>query len=253
MHCVSCQAQLAAGSKHCYFCGTTQPAPAVSGPSMNQNAWLSTNPGNEGWRIWASVFLGGLYAPIASSYLLARERAGIAGKALPAPPSNRGLVVLALFFGLPLLSVYVLMMGDRIASIGYTNAHGDSYAWRSAAKVVTVNILFAWFYLFSAVLARRTERRFALLLYEVTGGSIAAVSAFQRGAIPRWTASVLAAGPMLIICRIGATMNWAEWKPSMEGMGWLFILAVMAATWATSWLHINTIRRFREAALASAP
>lgn len=253
MHCVSCQAQLAAGSNHCYFCGTVQPAPAVSGPSTNQNAWFSTNPANEGWRIWASFFLGGLYAPIASSYLLERERAGIAGTTLPAPPSNRGLVVLALFIGLPFLSVIVLMLNDRIDSVGYSSALGDSYAWKSAVEVVRLNLFIAWFYVFSAVLSRRIHRRYAVLLYEVTGGSATAVAAFRRGQFTRWFAALLSAGPMLIVCWIAATMRWSGWDPKLDLLGSLFLLSVAVATWASSWLHINPIRRFRAAALGAPP
>ena len=253
MHCVSCQAQLAAGSNHCYFCGTVQPPAQLSGTSTGNNPWFSTNPANEGWRIWASFFLGGLYAPIASSYLLARERAGIAGKTLPAPPSNRGLVVLGLFIGLPMMVILLSLLPSSISSVDRLPGQDNSYARNAASKAMLVNIFIGWFYLFSLLLARRVERNFSLLLYEVTSGSAAAITAFRGQPIARWTAYVVAAAPIFLICVMAFVMRWLTWADSMKTLCGFYLIAVFAATWATSWLHISTIHRFRQAALANLP
>ncbi len=254
MHCVSCQAQLAAGSNHCYFCGTVQPTAQVSGTGAGaNNMWFTTNSANEGWRIWASFFLGGLYAPIASSYLLARERAGIAGKTLPPPPSNRGLVVLSLFIGLPALFIISLSFVDRLSSVPTFDDVFRSNRIAGAHHSAILNMLVAWFYFFSLMMARRVERNFALLLYETTAGSAAAVASFRRPLFMRGAASVIACGPIALMAYVGFTMRWFEWHDSLAGLGGLYILALVAATWATSWLHISPMRRFREAALASSP
>ena len=253
MHCVSCQAQLAAGSSHCYFCGTVQPPAQLSGTSTGSNPWFAANPANEGWRIWASLFLGGLYAPIASSFLLARERAGIAGKALPPPPSNRGLVVLGLFIGLPMLLVLVMQLPDSAHSAGRATDVGASYALPGTRRMANANLFIAWFYVVSLLLARRVERNFSLLLYEVTAGSRSAVSAFRGNPIGRWLASAVAVAPMILVCSIAFILRWHTWHDSVEVLSSLYILAVFFATCATSWLHISPIHRFRTAALANGP
>ncbi|MFT6398574.1 MAG: hypothetical protein ACJAYU_003333 [Bradymonadia bacterium] len=215
--------------------------------------WFATNPANEGWRIWASFFLGGLYAPIASSYLLSRERAGIAGKTLPPPPSNRGLVVLSLFVGLPALSLISLMYMDRLSDVANSLPAFRGYKIGEAHHFAVLNMFVSWFYFFSLMMARRVERNFALLLYETTAGSAAAVAAFRKSSFSRLIASVVACTPLVIMAGMGFTMRWFNWHESLAGMGAFYIVALISATWATSWLHISPIHRFRAAALASSP
>jgi hypothetical protein len=252
MHCVSCHAQLAAGSNHCYFCGTVQPATQVVGTAAGNNAWFSTNSSYEGWRIWTSFLLAGLYAPIASSYLLARERAGIAGKALPSPPSNRGLVWLGLFIGLPTIWVLVLALAP---SVKHVIRFPDvlSHSRSHAARMVIGNIFIAWFYVFSLLTARRVERHLSLLLYDVTAGSATAVAAFRANRVAQWIAGALAIAPMVVICKIAFITRWASWDDSLAPLTTLYVFAITAASWATSWLHVNPVLRFRVAAVANAP
>lgn len=250
MHCVSCQAQLAAGSNHCYFCGTVQPSAQVSGTGAGAaNHWFTTNPANEGWRIWASFFMGGLYAPIASSYLLARERAGIAGKTLPAPPSNRGPVVLSLFVGLPALFIITIGFAIQLTPETGRGVGGTDEALRLAS----LNLFISWFYAFSLMMARRVERNFALLLYETTSGSSAAVATFRKRSVGRVVASVAACLPLAMTAYIGFTLRWFDWHSTLGGMKWFYLIALFAAAGATSWLHVSPIHRFREAALAGSP
>lgn len=260
MHCVSCQAQLAPGSPSCYFCGAPQPAssgPAFAGGGTVQHAqWLTQAPSQEGWRIWASFFLGGLYAPIASDYLLKREQwnaAGGSGGSPPAPPSNRGVAVLGLFIGLPLLTILLFGYVNQADRVAWYGPGGESWNVSNAHRFAWLNIPIAWFYFFSVVLARRVNREFAILLHEVTGGSRAAAREFAPGRIGRAVAHVVGVLPLLILGASIVLMLTRTWVHELEGWAVLYMFAVAAATWATSWLHITPLRRFRRAVMAGMP
>lgn len=259
MHCVSCQAQLAPGSASCYFCGASQPAAAGGGYPGSGGVgaqWLTQAPAQEGWRIWASFFLGGLYAPIASNYLLEREKwnaSGGTGGQPPSPPSNRGLAVLGLFVGLPALSILVFGFATTAGDVNWYGPDSSSWGVRSAHRFAFFNIPVAWFYLLSLVLARRVDREFTVLLHQVTGGSRAAAREYAPGRIARAFAHVLSVIPLLLLGACVTLMITRTWVAEMDAMAAFYVLAVAIATWATSWLHVTPLRRFRRAVMAGMP
>ena len=268
MNCASCQAQLAPGSTHCYACGSRQPSPqprARTGASGGRGSsavgsqawqnWSANAPAaSESWRVWASFFLGGLYGPVASLYLAHREEwaAGLRSGALPpATPSQRGFIVLGLFVGLPVFFVSIL---GFVINASEVRRHWDYYdngidAWIGVSDAwwfAWVNLLIAGFYLVSVVLARMIDRRFAILLSELTGGDPQAMLSYRRGRFGRIVAAVLGVVPFALVAWMAVRMRIETWAPSLDGQAVFYLFAVTVAAWATSWLHVSPVSRFRD-------
>jgi len=261
MNCIQCNAHIAPGSAHCYFCGTLQsPAPAVgvSGTSSIGQpvaaALTSTTP--ESWRLWFSFFLGGLYAPVASQYLLAREEwaSGLGmGSLPPAMPSQRGWVVLSLFAGLPAYLVAVLGLLVNATQVrrswhayhsGYTGATGW-YGIDHVSSFALMNLFVGFFFLFSWLHARYVERRFELLLAEVSGGDPQRLLAFRRGAVGRQLGAWLCAVPLALLIGVGLIVASVGWFESLDALFFVYALFVGVAAWTSSWLNISPALRFR--------
>ena len=266
MNCVSCQARLAPRSTHCYFCGATQPAGARApvgggtpsgtspyGPGSYAQWMSSSEPNSEGWRLWASFFLGGLYGPIASRYLYQREEWNAGrrpGKAAPTAPSNRGLVVLGMFVGLPMLFILVLGFVISANEVSWYGAGNTSWNLDEAHGFAFANLFVAGFYLLSLTAARQMDRRFQLLLYELTGGDRQTLDTYRRGRGATFAAAVMAAAPFGLLTWMSIVMRQEMWSPDLDTLAVLYMFLIMAATWATSWLNVTPVSRFRRAMLA---
>lgn len=203
--------------------------------------------------MWASFFLGGLYGPVASLYLAHREEwaAGLRSGALPpATPSQRGLIVLGLFVGLPVFFVSIL---GFVINASEVRRHWDYYdsgvdAWIGVSDAwwfAWVNLWIAGFYLVSVVMARMVDQRFGVLLAELTGGDPQAMLAFRRGRVGRVIAGLLGAAPFALIVWMAVRMRIETWSPSLEGWAVIYLFVTTLAAWATSWLHVTSVARFR--------
>ncbi len=262
MNCISCQAALAPRSSHCYFCGTAQPQAQAggaawqgsSGGSTTYAQWIASSaPNGESWRAWASFFLGGLYGPIASRFLYEREEwsAGVRqANHPPVAPSTRGLVVLGMFFGLPMLAILVLGYTISANDVSWNPTTGARYGVSEAHTFAYLNVFVAMFYAGSLLAARHVDRRFQVLLYELTGGEKTALGAFRAGKVRRTIASVVALCPLALLLSANVTMLRSGWSYTIPASAVYYLFAVTAATWATSWLHVNGLARFRRAMLA---
>lgn len=227
----------------------------MAGVSPHHAQWLTQAPTQEGWRVWASFFLGGLYGPIASNYVLRREQWNAAGGtagAPPAPPSNQGLAVLGLFVGLPTLSILVLGMGAA-SDVDWSGSGPPSWGVRNAHRWAFFNLPVAWFYVLSVVLARRIEREFAILLHQITAGSRAAARDYARGGLSRALATGVSFAPFVILVSAVVLMRLHTWSDAIVGLSAFYVLSTFVAAWASSWLHIAPLRRFRRAVLAGMP
>lgn len=263
MNCVSCQAALAPRSTHCFFCGAAQPSAGPGGAAPGWQAgqgpttyaqWVASSaPNGEGWRLWASFFLGGLYGPIASRYLYDREEwnAGVRqSNAPPVAPSTRGLVVLGMFFGLPLLCILVLGFAISAGKVIWYVQEGVGYGLSEAHAFAYLNLFVALFYAGSALAAFHVERRFLILLYELTAGDKATIAVFRAGGVKRIVATFLATVPLLLVLYADGVMLAADWSYSVQDVSLAYLLAVAIATWSTSWLHVHPLARFRRAMLS---
>lgn len=266
MNCISCQAALAPRSTHCYFCGAGQPQAqsgqaggaawqgAAASSSTTYAQWIASSaPNGESWRAWASFFLGGLYGPIASRFLYEREEwsAGVRQASHPpVAPSTRGLVVLGMFFGLPLLAILVLGFTISANDVSWNPTTGTQYGVAEAHTFAYLNLFVAMFYVGSLLAARHIDRRFLVLLYELTGGDKTTLGAFRSGRIRRAVASLIALSPLVLLLWSNMLMVRDGWSYGISSTAVYYLLAVTAATWATSWLHVNGLARFRRAMLA---
>lgn len=271
MNCTSCNAQLAPGSSHCFFCGTAQSQrarpsatryPAGGSPGSGASTygqWVNASaPASEAWRVWASFFLGGLYGPIASTYLFKREEwsAGFRKGALPpAAPSQRGLVVLSLFVGLPMLFIavlgFVINATEVRRSYDYYETGVDVwYGLSQAHSFGWINLLVAGFFVLSVVVSRLVDRRFEVLLSELTAGDPQAIYGFRKGRAGRVIASLLGVLPLLLLVSMDLQMVLAGWNRSLDGFAALYMLSITLAAWATSWLNISPVTRFRQVLLS---
>lgn len=265
MNCISCQAALAPRSTHCYFCGAGQPQAASTGAwgaaassaasaSTTYTQWIASSaPNGESWRAWASFFLGGLYGPVASRFLYQREEwsAGVRqANAPPAAPSTRGLIVLGLFFGLPVLCILVLGFTISAVDVGWRPNEGIAYGLGEARTFAYLNVFVALFYVASWLAARHVDRQFLVLLVELTGGDRSAITAYREGRIRRAVAAVLAIAPLALVVGTNVRLLLVPWFDHAGLMAMYFLAAVMVAAWATSWLHTSSLARFRRAMLA---
>lgn len=217
---------------------------------------LAQGTANEGWRTWASFFMGGLYAPVASSYLFSREEwnAGASKRATPiAPPSTRGVVVLGLFCGVPVMALVGLFMVNAMSSVWVDPSSGVPRMVRGAQSAAFLNLFVAWFYVLSVLLARQMDRRFSLLLFEVTGGSRAAMRRMRRGRVGRGVAMAVSCLPFVIVAVCVMTMRTAGWSPLLDSMGGFYALTSFAAAFLTSVLHMGTYNRFQAALRSVTP
>lgn len=259
MHCSSCQAQLASGATSCYFCGASQPSVSPGTPSslLAQTGVSVGASANDGWRIWVSVILAGIYAPFASSFLLARERWSVAGPgagAPPASPSSRGLVVLAMLFAVPLVPILSFGLVDAAtAGPEHGAAWEDPGAQRRAFTYVLWTLPVGWFYLLSLVRARAVERELTIHLHDVTAGSPAAARVFGAQRFGRALATALSTVPFALSLALLLVLAISGWSMAMDGLVMAYFVAIGAAIWATSWLHIGPFQRYRNALSAGAP
>ena len=261
MNCVSCQAALAPRSSHCFFCGAAQPVqpsnasnlPRAGGPAGYAQWVASSAPHPERWRIWASFFLAGLYAPIASRFLYRREEwnAGVGqSSAAPVAPSSRGLVVIGLFFGLPVVCILVLGFMIAASKAGWYPNEQVARGLGEAHAFGYLNLFVACFYAGSALAALHVERRFVILLYELTAGDQVTLRAFRKGRVRRWLARAVACLPLTLIVYANVVMVTQDWNERVDPVSGFYLFAVLLATWCTSWLHVHPLGRFRRAMVA---
>jgi hypothetical protein len=224
---------------------------SAASPSYTQ--WIaSTAPNGESWRLWASFFLGGLYGPVAGRYLYNREEwnAGVSSAtSVPVAPSARGLVVLAMFFGLPTLSM--LVIGLSMSAAGLHGFYGPSAQEAESLRMLGyLNLFVSAFYTSSVLVARDVERRFRLLLYELTSGDRGVMRLFERGRLSRTIAMAFGLLPLLVVIYGNSVMLFG-WHSSVATILGLYFLVTAVATFATSWLNVSQLARFRRAMLSA--
>lgn len=256
MNCTACNAQLAPGSTTCYFCGARQ-AQAVrtshARPAHGASWRGPGGPPHEGWRTWTSFFLAGLYAPIASAYLVRREEhlAGLRrGQLPPTSPSQVGRVVLWLFAGVPALVVMVLAFSAHVSSVRRASRFYESGedAWvglGTASHILLVNLSVGLFFAVSVCVARWARRRFELLIEEITQGDPHVVSLYREGRAGRVVAAATGFAPLAFLGVYVVTLAAGSWHPALSELGLAWVPLVGAAAWATSWLNIQAATRYR--------
>lgn len=267
MNCASCNARIPPSSSHCYLCGAAQPGRRGAGaaspggglsrhggaPSSSYARWLASSyPRSEGWRIWTSFFLGGLYAPLASAYLVEREEwtAGLRRGALPpAPPSQRGAVVLGLSLALP--TFLILVLGAVVSAFDVRLISGEGEAvWtnlRAAYTFTWLNLAVVGFYLLSLVQARTVASRFRELLRELTHGDARAMDVFDAEPWGARLAMLVSLLPALVLGVSAFRMLRVGWDDAQPAFALLYLVVLCGAAWSTSWLNLRPAMRFRAA------
>lgn len=168
----------------------------------------------------------------------------------PAAPSTRGLIVLGLFFGLPVLCILALGFAVSANGVTWYPSEGVQSGLSEARTFAYLNVYVALFYVGSWLAARHVDRQFLVLLVELTGGDRSAVRAYREGRIRRGFVSLLALLPLGVLVYTAVRLVALTWFDAAGACASYFLLAVMAAAWGTSWLHMSTLARFRRAMLA---
>lgn len=265
MNCRSCNAQLAAGSTACFFCGAVQQQQSsvgsVGGRGAPQAPWSWSSPpmtqDSETWRIWVSWVLFGTYGPLAGLYLLQREEwnAGLRA-APPIAPSQRGLYVFALIVFMPV--VVVLFFGFLIEVGGvswYTSAYDASASdaapggWWSGlqgAYAMGVMNLSMVSYLAGLVLTGDfLNRRFESLLLETSGGDPLSLLRYRKLRAVRVAAQVATLLPALLLLTVLTSAVLVGWSHVLTLLCWLAALSILVSAWTGSWLNIAPFMRYR--------
>ena len=267
MNCRTCNAQLAAGSTACFFCGAAQQQSSTVSVGVRgaaQPPWSWTGPPSvtqdaETWRIWVSWVLFGTYGPLAGLYLLQREEwnAGLrSATSPPIAPSQRGLYVFALILFMPV--VVVLFFGFLIEVSGvswHTTAyaiHGSDAAgqgwWnglRGAYGMGVLNLSLVS-YLASLVLTGDfLNRRFESLLMETSGGDPLSLLRYRRSRPLRVAAQLATLLPALLLLTVLTTAVLMGWSEVLTLLCWLAALSTFVSAWTGSWLNIAPFTRYR--------
>lgn len=225
---------------------------------------LSTSYGSDGWRIWVSFLLGGLYGPIAGRWLLARAEytASTPGSSLPPPPpSQRGSVVLGLVVGVPLVLSFVgtfsaaLSRFDSMLSyraLAAADARGGSgLSGTFLLGPVVLSLLVALLFATAALRARWIESRYDALLEHATSGDPQQLLRFRGAAARRHVATVIAMLPLALLLLLSAAIATGLLLGPVITVAYFFPLAAVAAAWAVSWLTISPTIRYEQAVSSS--
>lgn len=209
----------------------------------------------EGWRIWTSFFLAGLYAPLAVRYLVAREEwtAGLGRSGLPpAPPSQRGGLVLLLSVALPI--VLVLVLGLVISALDVrpriVGAEGHVVGWDALQTVHRFgwfNLLIGGLYPALVLLGRPSEARLHDLLVRVTGGDARVLRIFEAGRLWRRLVALTALLPLGVLCVMARALVDHGWVSHLAPLALAYLVSVVVAAWCVSWVVLQPALRFREA------
>ncbi|TVQ96695.1 MAG: hypothetical protein EA398_15655 [Deltaproteobacteria bacterium] len=257
MLCASCQARLLAQQTDCLVCGARQPGSAGAAHLHAHSPWAAwmaaADPRAEGWRIWTSFFLAGLYAPLAASWLAAREEwtAGLGRGGLPpAPPSQRGAIVLLLSIALPILLIlvlgYVVSMFDvRPRPLGFSPVIVGLEALPTAQRFLWMNLLLSAIYPAFAIHARLVDRRFEQLLARLTHADPVMLQRYREGRPWRVAAALLGLLPLVVLMITARLLLDHGWSEVQYLLALLYIVALAVAAWATSWLALQPALRFR--------
>ncbi len=247
MNCTTCQASLAPASTRCFFCGTDLSA-GRAGQAATANLSLRYRGGpteSEGWRIWLSWMLFGLYAPVVGNYLFEREEWSASLRAdnlPPVAPSQRGLFVLAIVLFAPLIAILCLSWTVQSMEVA---AHSH---YRSVTESIMVlgliNLAISAIPAFGVANARWLNRRYEALITETTGADPLALVRFRSGTRGRLLAKVAAFSSLLLVSLqlIGLVADLGA-RGSMVTP--FYMLSLLLSPWASSWLNIESTMRFR--------
>lgn len=219
---------------------------------------VSTFPRAEGWRIWASFFLGGLYGVIAGRYLAAREEwtVGLTERQWPPiPPSQRGVVVLGLSLFLPLLLLAVLGLISGAMDVLWISVAPGEGLWRHtrAVHVATwLNLPVAIWPVLAAVLSQDVEARIQGVLAELGGEDPQVLQRFAEGASSRRWAFVAALVPLLSWVGLALVLLFVRWHPVAYWLILTYVVSTIIALWSVSWLNISPVLRMRSVLLQGA-
>lgn len=264
MNCRSCNAQLAAGSTVCFFCGapqSTHHSTATVGHGPAPATWNWSTPtaaaaDAESWRIWVSWVLFGTYAPLAGLYLLQREEwnAGLRSAAAPPiAPSQRGLYVFALILFIPVVLVMTFGFIIEVSGVSYDrNYYGtggsDAGGWSGVrgAYVMGVFNLVIVSYLASLVLTGDfLHRRFESLLVETSGGDPLSLLRYRKMRSLRVAAQVATVLPAILLLTVLTSAIFIGWSEGLTVLSWLVAMSMFLSAWTGSWLNIDPFARYR--------
>lgn len=244
MNCPSCQAHIAPASSHCFFCGADLHANRAPGTAGAGLRFRGLPAENEGWRIWLSWLLFGLYAPVVGSFLFEREEwnASLRADSLPpTAPSQRGLFVLGIVLFAPLIAI--LALSYTVQSLEYAS-RWNHQPGDSPVILGLINLAIASIPAFGTLSARSLQRRFELLLTEITGGDPIALVRFRQGARHRFAIALVAWSSMSLI-GLQLVMMVSGTGGSEVFFTPLYMFSLLLAPWASSWLNIEPAMRFR--------